>query len=698
MQIRHNLTPEIAALREIALRKRTTYGCPAVVLAEAEAWRQHTPDEDWLVWRARRTAAKLHSLPIDILDGERIVGRPRFWDPCGEEAERFGAAWKSLESVPPFPGGDTGHFNPDFDKILSIGIGGILDEIRTRRQVASDDKHAFYDACEIAMQGFSDYALAVAGACEIRADQRELGRICRKVSCEPPSTFHEAMQLVFLTIIALWFGEDHVLCTPGRMDRTLRSFYEADVATGRITRQDAFDLICCLYIQLTMICFPGAAISVLVGGRDADGVDLTNDLTYLCLEARAATHLVYPTVGLAWHEGTPDELTDFSCRMIATGVGDPAFFNDELISRGLRDLGVSEPDSRDYMNSTCVEIKPVGASNICVTHPYFNCPAAMLKVMDEVAGGSIPDPSDFEQFSALVREILAAEVSEAAVNSDRIWQDRYMRGGFPLASCVISDCLERGIDFDRGGARYNWAENSFVGLANLVDGMMAVKKLVFESGRLSLTELHGILKADFQGHETLRQEILNKIPHYGTDDNEVDALAVEWAHFIQETSLGNLVGGHPYVPGFFCWIMHGEFGARTGATPDGRRSGVALADGAGAAQGRESAGPTASVLSTTGWSHRGAIGGLVHNVRLSRNSVRTESGLSALRALIEAYLRRGGFEIQVNVVGADVLRDAQTCPEKYADLLVRVAGYSDYFTNLNPVLQEEVIARTDHGC
>lgn len=697
MLANYTLGPDLAALREIALRKRTGYGCPAVVLAEAQAWRQHTPDEDWLIWRARRTAAKLRSLPIDLLDGERVVGRPLLWDLTKDEEEPFGEAWKALESAPAFPGGDTGHFQPDFDKLMRVGIGGIAEEVRTRRQATSGrDKRAFYDACEIALQGFADYVLAVAAACEHKS-LSELTSICRKVACEPPSTFHEAIELMFLGLIAFWFGEDHALSTPGRMDQTLRPFYEADLAAGRITRQEAFELICCLYIQLNMILFPGAAISVLVGGRDADGKDVTNDLTYLCLEARTATRLVYPTVGLAWHEDTPSELTDYACAMIATGIGDPAFFNDELISAGLRDLGVSEQDSRNYMNSTCVEIKPVGASNIWVTHPYFNCPDAALRVIDGVADGSIPAPADFEQFSAIVKDRLAAEVREAAASSDSIWKGRAERGGFPLASCVIGDCLERGFDFDRGGARYNWVENSFVGLANLVDGLMAVKRLVFDSKKLSLLEFRDILKADFEGHEELRLEIINKMPRYGSDNAEADALAVEWAEFIQQTSMSNTVGGSPYVPGFFCWIMHGEFGARTGATGDGRKAGTALADGAGAAQGREASGPTASILSTTKWSHRSAIGGLVHNLRLSTNSLRTDADLAALRSLIETYLRRGGFEIQVNVVGTDVLRDAQAHPENYADLLVRVAGYSDYFTHLGPVLQEEVIARTEHG-
>lgn len=692
----------MAGLRDRALAKKGGWGCPAVLPAEAEAWAQHTPDEDWLIWRARRTAAKLSAIPIDLQGGELIAGRPLLYDAGAEGEERVQAALKVLETVPPFPGGDAAHFHPDFEKLFSVGIGGIGDEIATRRAETGEDKRPFYDACDIALQGFSDYVLGVAEACDQKAarDDRpewtELAQMCRRLSSERPETFHEAIQLMLLTIVALWFGEDHMMCTPGRMDQTLYPFYEADLAAGRITRQQAFELISCLYIQLSMILFPGAAISVLVGGRDTQGRDVTNELTYLCLEARVATHLVYPTVAIAWHEGTPRELTDFACRMIATGIGDPAFFNDELIAEGLRDMGVSVADSYNYMNSTCVEIKPVGASNIWVTHPYFNCPDAVLKVMRGVRDGETANPADFAQFSEMVKSRLAEDVRRAAVDSDRIWNDRAERGGFPLASCVINDCLERGLDFDRGGARYRWVENSFVGLANLVDSMLAVRKLVYETGKLSLAEFALVLEADFAGYEALHREILSKMPRYGTDDAEADALAVEWAQFLQEASLANIVGGNSYVPGFFCWIMHGVFGDQTGATPDGRRARTALADGAGAAQGRESAGPTASILSTTKWNHRSALGGLVHNLRLAKKSLVTDDDLAALRSLIETYLRRGGFEIQVNVVDSAVLRDAQANPDAYRDLLVRVAGYSDYFTNLSSVLQEEVIARSEH--
>jgi len=501
---------------------------------------------------------------------------------------------------------------------------------------------------------------------------------------------------MFLMTIALWFGEDHGLTTPGRMDQTLRPFYEADLAAGRITRDEALELICCLFIQLNMILGSGSAISVMVGGRDRTGKDATNELTYLVLEARLATQLVYPTIGLCWHEGIPDELMDFGCRVISTGVGDPALFNDELIVEALRDHGVSEPDSYDYMNSTCVEIKVVGASNMWVTAPYFNCPQALLEVMARVAEGGAPEPVGFDDLDALVRERMSETVRGAAESLHAVWQARAERGCFPLASCVISDCLERGQDFDRGGARYNWVENSFVGLANLADGLLAVRHLVYETGEYTLTQLHEILQADFEGHEALRQRILNAIPSYGNDLEEPDVLAAEWAEFLGQTTAENTVGLHPYVPGYFCWIMHEHFGSQTGATPDGRKAGVALADGAGAAQGREKHGPTASVLSTTKWTHRPALGGLVHNLKLSRRALRTETDLKALRAVMETYLRRGGFEIQVNVVGSELLKQAKEHPEMYPDLLVRVAGYSDYFVRLNPNMQDEVIARSEH--
>jgi len=230
-----------------------------------------------------------------------------------------------------------------------------------------------------------------------------------------------------------------------------------------------------------------------------------------------------------------------------------------------------------------------------------------------------------------------------------------------------------------------------------VDSLIAVRELVYGTGDLSLTELWAVLETDFEGHDELRQRIMRRLPRYGNNQPAADELAAEWACFLMDATEANAVGLHRYVPGFFCWIMHERMGSETGATPDGRHAGWPLADGAGGAQGREVCGPTAGVLSTTCWPHRRVIGGLVHNAKFPASVFRTPADRAALRHLIETYLRRGGFEIQINVVGRETLLAAREHPEQYQDLLVRVAGYSDYFVHLCDKMQEEVIARAEHS-
>lgn len=699
----------IVALRDkaLALHREPKPGVPEFELIDAATWAARAPDEDWLIWRARRCAERLKGMPFELEAGERIVGKPRLREPTAAEMPELEEARAALASVPPFPGGDAGHFHPDYETLFRLGIGGILAEIGAKSQdpKISGEQRTFYEACRIVMAALSDFARRLGDECQAMAEcgcadaerWREVAGICRRVATDPPETFHEALQLMFLAEIALWFAEDHGLTSPGRMDQTLRPYYEADLAAGRIARREAFELICCLYIQLNRILWPGSAVAVMVGGRDGRGSDVTNDLTYLCLAARLATALVYPTVGLAWHGGTPEELMDFATWMLATGIADPAFFNDEAISAGLREQGASEPDSYRYMNSTCVEIKVTGASNIWVTQPYINCPGGLLAAMEDVAQGTAPEPRTFDDLARLVRDNLGNRIRQAAQHLDNVWHGRSLTGGFPLASCLIQDCLARGRDFDRGGARYNWVENSFVGLANLVDSLTTIRHVVYDRQELSLAELYQILQDDFAGREELRQRILNSLPKYGNDDDEADGLAKEWAEFLIDSTESNTVGSHHYVPGFFCWIMHERLGSETGATPDGRQAGLPLADGAGAAQGREKAGPTASVLSTTKWSHCKVLGGLVHNAKFSDAVLKTEQDRKALRSVIETYLRRGGFEIQINVVGRETLLDAREHPEQYPDLLVRVAGYSDYFVHLTDKMQQEIIARTEHG-
>ena len=434
------LPAEIAALREEALSFHQRIGTtmppiPELILSDAAAWAEPHRGRGLAALAGAAGRGAAGAMPVEIAPGERIVGRPRFRDPAEEERPALDAAHAILAAVPPFPGGDAGHLHPDTEKLFRLGVRGLLDEIAAWKRATDGDAEAavFYDACRLALEGMSGYINRVADACGAMAGGRtwrrrrhwsEMAAICRHVATEPPRTFHEAIELLFLALVALWQGEGHYLTSPGRLDRTLRPFYEADLAAGRITPQAAFELIVTLYIQVNRIMSTGLALAVMVGGRDAAGNDVTNDLTYLCMAARVVTGLGYPTVGLCWHRAAPPELIDFAVQMLAYGRGDPAFFNDELIVEGLHDHGVAPEDAPDYMNSTCVEIKPVGASNIWVTAPYFNVPQALLDEMNAVATGAQPAPVTFEELEARVRANLTAKVAAAAAHLDRVWRER----------------------------------------------------------------------------------------------------------------------------------------------------------------------------------------------------------------------------------------------------------------------------------
>ena len=706
------LPEQMAGLRQKALDLQNigwSYWAPQLGSLEAElaAWQEHTEDEDWRIWRARRFAARTQGMSLEMEIGELVVGRPDMGKQDEAKEERATEIQEEISKATSYAGGDTGHFHPNYETILTLGVGGLLEKIADlRSQCEGDaDKQTFYDSCRMAMEAFGGHIVRMADACDAKAadepdaadEWRELADLCRRITSDAPQTFHEACQMMFMVMIVSWFCEDHGMTCYGRMDRTLNKFYEADIAAGRITPQRAMDIISSMYIQLNRVCPANLADGVIVGGRDGEGRDVTNTVSYLCLAARQATWLCFPTLAIAWHENTPEELMQFSMDMLASGINDPAFFSDNTIPGGLQDHGVSVEDSHNFMNSTCVEIKTVGNSNVWVATRYFNCTASVLEAMRQEVEGECEPAANLEELQVRARDFIGGQVRKTAADLVEGWAHRAERGCMPFASCIIDDCLDRGLDHDRGGCRYNWVENSFVGLANLADSLVAIEELVFRTGELTMAEFYKICGDNFEGNEPLRQRILNELPSYGNDDDRPDELAVAWADYLCEVTESCIIAGHPYVPGFFCHMNHAWLGGETGASPDGRLSGVAFADGAGAAQGREQAGPTASALSTTKWSHRRALGGLVHNVRFNNTMFATAANRQAVRNVLETYLRRGGFEIQLNLLSAETLQAAKANPDDYKDLVVRIAGYSDYFNTLTPQLQDEVIARTEFG-
>ncbi len=602
--------------------------------------------------------------------------------------------------------GQTGHCELDLSELFEVGIDGIRLRLEQLKQGSAGELADTYQAFVYALDGLSAFIAnaaaaareAIPGALKWRAEELvAMAESCERIAHLPPKSFRDGVQLVWLVNQAVMYGCEVYLVGPGHIDRILYPLYAADMEAGALSRDDALVMLECLYLLINEFVVDGVAIAAMVGGRDADGNDVTNDLSYLALEAIRRTGLIYPTVGICWHEGTPDALSDLAIELIAEGYSTPAMFGDAVIQKGMKSLGVPAAEACNYINSTCVEITPCGASNVWVASPYYPLCAYLLdEIAERAETGN--QPGDFAEFVAAYQKRLADAISAATVGINENRKARQQRGRKPLQSVFTRDCIARGKDIDDGGAVYNWVECSFVGLGNLADSLHVIREEVFRQKAMTFAQLHEVLTSNFENAEEVRQRFLNTYPKYGVGCDEVDAFVADTVQFFSaECGKAKLYpDDSPYVPGAFCWIMHEILGRDTGATPDGRKAGLPFADGAGPAQGRETQGPTAAILSTTSWDHSSMIGGVAFNMKFSSSLFKDAGATGRLRDLVLTYLRRGGFETQVNVVDVDTLKQAQANPDQYRDLVVRIGGYCDYFTRLSPEMQAEVMLRTHY--
>ena len=704
-------TPRIQRLRDRALRR----AFPPELTWEPHLLRMESlrdsVGEPWHIVRKGRMIRRVLANLTPVIDhDELIVGKVWLREADGEHAARLKAVRAFADSQPPVAG-QTGHAQLDLDTLLTRGARGLQDDVR-RRAAGLNPSHPddqrrlkFYEAALEALEGLCEWAQAYAveaerqaGHCgdpQRKAELERIAEVCRRVPAYPARTFHEALQSVHFLNAATMIAEPVGYLVPGRIDRYLSPYYGDDVAAGRLTHEQAQELLDCSWIVISEYVAKGGAVSVMVGGPDAEGRDVTNDITWMALQAVEDVGLSYPSVGIAWHPGAPDELLERAVELMARGTGNPALFNDPVISAGMRRYGVPDADSHEFINSTCVEITPVGASNVYVASPYFNLCGELLALMAEVVAGETTAPS-FDDFLAAYKQRMARAIAGAVAQENTCRETRARRGGKPLQSCFTRDCIERGADIDEGGARYNWVECSFVGLANLVDSLNNLRRLVYESSQISLADLKRALDADFAGAPELATRCRDAPARYGCDDPRADALAQELTSFLAaECAKHEISPRSPFIPGFFCWIMHEQLGRVTGATPDGRRAGFPFADGAGPSQGSEREGPTAAIRSTTKWDHTPMLGGLVLNLKFAPSMLAEEAGRRKLRALLQTAMELGAFEVQVNCVDRETLVAAQKTPEMYRDLLVRVAGYCDYFVGLSAEMQAEILARTE---
>jgi pyruvate-formate lyase len=726
-------TARIERLRQHALAciQSESYSSSEPELLSARAWLA-SADEPWtVVRRARETAAILRGLTPVIDDGELLVGKfcPRSLS--AEEAAEMARyrQWAEPARAPVW--GQRAHMAIDYDKLLRLGVDGLRRQVRNYRarldptDPADLEKDAFYRACLIALDALVAYAqryadLAQAQAeCEPdperRAELAEVAATCRRVPEFPAQTYRQALQAAHFVTYSLCAGQRMLLFQLGRPDRYLLPFYRRDLAAGRITPQEAQELIDCLGLLLSEYTPRSLAVGWMVGGRDASGADVCNELTEMFLRSIGHLRLAYPCVGLCWTPDTPRPIMELAASLLAQGLSHPAPFNDEVITAGLLDAGLPPAEACLYQHSTCVEITPIASSNVYVASPYINllqllhdqlgvpaldgeAPTRVTLSADETAGVVThgTHPPTFEALLAGYRQRLVQAVRQAVVVENTHQATRRYNGGFPLLSCFVNDCLARGCDIDHGGARYNWIEPSFVGLSNLVDSLAAIEQYIYREQAVSLDELVEALAAGFAGREDLRLMLLHRAPKYGNDEGSVDRLAVQISGWIRdEVRCYETYLGGQYLSGFFCWIMHERLGRATAASADGRPAGFPLGDGSGPAQGRERLGPTAAVLSATKWDHTPHLGGIAVNLKFSRprNDAQFEQ---RLLDVVETYLQRGGFEVQVNVVDRETLLAAQAHPDQYRDLVVRIGGYSDYFVGLSTEMQQEIILRTEH--
>lgn len=579
------------------------------------------------------------------------------------------------------------------------------------------------DAIICLAQRYSKEALRLA-ECEkdpIRKKELQMiAQITSKVPAHAPENFWEALQ-------AYWFVHIGVITelntwdsfNPGRLDQHLYPFYKRDLELGNITPEFAKELLECFWIKFNNQPAPpkvGVTLeesgtytdfaNINVGGLKKDGTDGVNEVSYLLLDVIDEMRLVQPSSNIQLSKKSPDKFLKRACEIIRKGWGQPSVFNADAVVEELLRQGKTIEDARCGGTSGCVETGAFGKESYILTG-YFN----LVKVLEITLNNGIDprtnkkigletgDPRNFKSYEELFEAYKKQlrHFIDIKIKGNNIIEKLYAHYmPAPFLSIIISDCIEKGKDYNAGGARYNTTYIQGVGIGTITDSLSAIKHHVFDNKHLTMEELLDALSKNFEGKEDIRQLLLNRTPRYGNDDDAADEIMrdVFEAYYNAINGRKNTKGGY-YRINMLPTTCHVYFGSVTGATPDGRKAGTPLSEGISPVQGADKKGPTAVIKSAAKMDHL-RTGGTLLNLKFSPKLFEDEEGIDRLASLIRTYFRYDGHHIQFNVVSKETLLDAQKNPDKYRNLIVRVAGYSDYFCNLNTQLQNEIIARTEH--
>ncbi len=626
-----------------------------------------------------------------------------------------------------------GETTAGYSWLLEVGIKGIREKINERRRridlarPGDLEKDHFLQALLLVCDGLTTLAGRYADLAEEmlaeekdilrRAELLQIAQICRRVPENPASTFHEALQSFYFYHTGLFMEQNAASYNPGRMDQYLLPYYRADLESGRINQNQAQELLDCLWIKFSEPCLFQDAVTaefaagypmfqnVCVGGIDEAGRDAVNELSYLIIQASIDVQLYQPSLSVRYNMAkNPNSFLRKIVELISLGTGFPAFHNDEVGIRMLLNKGVPLREAWDWNPCGCVETNLEGRMRQYTALADVNLGSIVeLALTDGVSrksgeqiSVSTGDPEEFDRFEDFISALKAqlAHTIHATVAGSHLLDDICLERPVPALSLSFKECIEKGMDYSAGGAKYNVGNGIIlIGVADLVNSIAAVKKLVYQDKKLSMAELTRALAADFKGYEEV-EELCLSAPKYGNDDEDVDNIAAEIFTYIAdeieqyESKFGRMTPGILPVSG------NTPFGLEVGALPSGRKAWKPLADGVSPSGGTDLGGPTAVLKSVSKLPHDRFTQGTLLNMKVEDDLLKTENGIQQMMSLLKSMCSLGVFHVQFNVIDQEKLLQAQKYPEKHKGLLIRVAGYTAYFVELGKDVQDEIIART----
>ncbi|MGN0308785.1 MAG: glycyl radical protein [Lachnospiraceae bacterium] len=676
-----------------------------------------------------------------------------------------------------------GHVTVHYDQVLNLGLKGIKEKAKKEMEgclFGDADyaaKMAFLEAvlisCDAVINYAKRYSILAASMAERETNAArkkellEISRICSRVPENPAQSFQEACQSFWFIQQLLQVESSGHSISPGRFDQYMYPFYEQDMLAGKLTREYAQELIDCIWVKLNDLnkCrdaasaegFAGYSLfqNLIVGGQTAEGRDATNDLSFMCITASEHVFLPQPSLSIRVWNGSSKELLMRAAELTRTGIGLPAYYNDEVIIPALVNRGLTMDDARNYNIIGCVEPQVGGKTDGWHDAAFFNMCRPLEMVFSNgydkgeqasIQTGDVESFKTFEEFYEAYKKQMEYNIS-LLVNADNaIDKAHAVLCPLPFESCLVDDCMKRGISAQEGGAVYNFTGPQGFGIANVADSLYTVKKLVFEEKKVTMGELKRALEMNYgkgfdaitagevavqvgkaltaAGKEvtpeiialTIKQvlnmelpetekkryqeilDMIDELPKFGNDIDDVDALAREAAYLYTRPleKYTNPRGGM-FQAGLYPVSANVPLGAQTGATPDGRLAHTPVADGVSPTSGRDVNGPTAACNSVAKLDHSIASNGTLFNMKMHPTAMAGQKGLENFVSLVRGYFDQKGMHMQFNVVDRQTLLDAQKHPEKYSGLVVRVAGYSALFTTLSKSLQDDIIRRTEQA-